>query len=55
MADHNLETPPNYAGAELDITREGLRLGYHENDNQVIEHLVGASCLHWHLGHVCRL
>ncbi|KIJ16181.1 hypothetical protein PAXINDRAFT_75990, partial [Paxillus involutus ATCC 200175] len=42
MADPNLEAAPNYAGPEFDISHEGLKRGYHENDQQVIEHLLAA-------------
>ncbi|KAF8835006.1 hypothetical protein BDN67DRAFT_868507, partial [Paxillus ammoniavirescens] len=37
-----LEAPPNYAGPEFDIIREGLRCGYNENDQQAIERLLAA-------------
>ncbi|KAF9228253.1 hypothetical protein BS17DRAFT_763781 [Gyrodon lividus] len=42
MADPNLETVPNYAGPEFGLIREGLRLGFHENNQQAIERLVAA-------------
>ncbi|KAF9232699.1 hypothetical protein BU15DRAFT_67224 [Melanogaster broomeanus] len=42
MADPNLDVLPNYASKEFNIIHEGLRLGYHENDQQVIERLVNA-------------
>lgn len=42
MVDPNLEDVPNYAGAEFDLIRAGLRAGYVENDEQVIERLVAA-------------
>ncbi|KIK74511.1 hypothetical protein PAXRUDRAFT_19803 [Paxillus rubicundulus Ve08.2h10] len=42
MADPNLEAAPNYTGPEFKIVHEGLRLGYHENDQQAIEHLLAA-------------
>ncbi|KIK74222.1 hypothetical protein PAXRUDRAFT_176373, partial [Paxillus rubicundulus Ve08.2h10] len=41
-ADPNLETAPNYAGPEFEIIREGLRHGYHKDDQQVIECLLAA-------------
>ncbi|KIJ09688.1 hypothetical protein PAXINDRAFT_87115 [Paxillus involutus ATCC 200175] len=42
MAGPNLKTPPNYAGPEFEIIREGLRRGYHEDDQQVIKRLLAA-------------
>ncbi|KIK72945.1 hypothetical protein PAXRUDRAFT_836346 [Paxillus rubicundulus Ve08.2h10] len=42
MADPSLEEVPNYANPEFDVIREGLRCGYHENDQQAIERLVAA-------------
>ncbi|KAF8833510.1 hypothetical protein BDN67DRAFT_985986 [Paxillus ammoniavirescens] len=40
MADPNVEAAPNYAGPEFDIICEGLKRGYHKNDQQAIEHLL---------------
>lgn len=42
MADPNLEDVLNYAGDEFAIIREGLRLGYNEDDEQVVARLVAA-------------
>ncbi|KIK81216.1 hypothetical protein PAXRUDRAFT_15354 [Paxillus rubicundulus Ve08.2h10] len=42
MADPSLKEVPNYANPEFDVIREGLRHGYHENDQQAIECLVAA-------------
>ncbi|KIK84529.1 hypothetical protein PAXRUDRAFT_79425, partial [Paxillus rubicundulus Ve08.2h10] len=42
MEDPSLEEVPNYANPEFDVIREGLRHGYHENDQQAIKHLVAA-------------
>ncbi|KIK74441.1 hypothetical protein PAXRUDRAFT_835984 [Paxillus rubicundulus Ve08.2h10] len=42
MANPNLETLPNYASPESEIICEGLRRRYHEEDQQVIEHLFAA-------------
>ncbi|KIK80020.1 hypothetical protein PAXRUDRAFT_16015 [Paxillus rubicundulus Ve08.2h10] len=42
MADLNLEVAPNYAGPEFEIVCEGLRLGYHENNQQAIERLLAS-------------
>ncbi|KAF8123258.1 hypothetical protein EV363DRAFT_1404015 [Boletus edulis] len=42
MADPNLEELPNYRGDEFAVIRKGLRLGYGENDDQVIERLIAA-------------
>ncbi|KIK72774.1 hypothetical protein PAXRUDRAFT_21595 [Paxillus rubicundulus Ve08.2h10] len=42
MADPNLETVHNYTRPEFEIIREGLRCGYHEDDQQVIKCLLSA-------------
>ncbi|KAF8834212.1 hypothetical protein BDN67DRAFT_915403 [Paxillus ammoniavirescens] len=40
MADPNLKTPPNYTSPEFKIICEGLRCGYHENDQQATKCLL---------------
>lgn len=42
MADPNLEEVPNYRGQEFAIIRDGLRIAYNENDDQVVECLIAA-------------
>ncbi|KAG6372176.1 hypothetical protein JVT61DRAFT_7968 [Boletus reticuloceps] len=42
MADPNLEIAPDFASPDFDVIRQGLRLGYQENDQQVIARLTAA-------------
>ncbi|KAF8435506.1 hypothetical protein L210DRAFT_962587, partial [Boletus edulis BED1] len=42
MADPNFEIAPDFASPEFDLVRQGLRLGYQEDDQQVIERLAAA-------------
>ncbi|KIK72678.1 hypothetical protein PAXRUDRAFT_21706 [Paxillus rubicundulus Ve08.2h10] len=43
MADPSFEEVPNYASPEFDVIRTGLRLGYHENDEQAEAELRAAE------------
>ncbi|KAH0836707.1 hypothetical protein J3R83DRAFT_8436 [Lanmaoa asiatica] len=40
MADPNLEIVPDFASPVFDLIRQGLRLGYQENDEQAVERLI---------------
>ena len=42
MADPRLEQPPDYANGDFAIIREGLRIGYTEDDQQVVQRLLAA-------------
>ena len=42
MADPRLEQPPDYANGDFAIIREGLRIGYAEDDQQVVQRLLAA-------------
>jgi len=42
MADPNLKVAPDFASPEFDVICQGLRLGYQENDQEVIEWLATA-------------
>ena len=47
MADLRLEQPPDYANGDFAIIREGLRIGYAEDDQQVVQRLLAAWEADW--------
>ena len=50
MADPNLDVAPDFAGPDFNIIRQGLRLGYQENNQEAIERLVTA----WEASRIAR-
>lgn len=42
MADPRLELPPNYTSDEFTVIRDGLKIGYGENNQQVVQRLLVA-------------
>ena len=42
MADLRLELPPDYASNEFTVICDGLKIGYGENDQQVVQRLLVA-------------
>ena len=50
MADPRLEQPPDYASDEFAVIRDGLKIGYGENNRQVVERLLVA----WEENHTRR-